>query len=376
MGAHAGGLDDAAEGFLTPAAAGLVGLEDGAELLGFVGEDLALGGEAFDLFFDFAERGGLGGFGLLEAFLVGVELLFERFDERSDGLLALGEVAFGGFVEFGDGFGDALDEMGLEFAQGIDAEGFKGRPEIGEGFFLGLAGFEEGAFMESALFGEEVFGSLLAGLSGGERGGGLGDLVAGLREGGIALGQLLAQLFSEAIVGGRGAATGEEPAEESAEGPADGEADQEIGGCAHGMGGCLGPAAGLEVGDHFDFDVSAFGEPRDLDGGASREIGSEKGAVDLVHGGEVGEIGQENGAFDHVGEGEALVVEDGFNVQEDTFGLSRDVAGDEVASGGVERDLAGTKEEVTDADGVVVGTDSGGGLGRFDDDFLRHNSVF
>ena len=126
------------------------------------------------------------------------------------------------------------------------------------------------------------------------------------------------------------------------------------------------------MGDYFDFYVCGFGKRGDLDRGAGRKIVGEIFRVDFVHTGEVAEVGQEHSAFDDVGESQFLVVQDGFYVLEDALGLSFDVAGDEVTGRWVERDLAGAKEQIADADGMVIGTDSGRGLGGFYYLFLRH----
>src|SRR5437764_5493046 len=50
--------------------------------------------------------------------------------------------------------------------------------------------------------------------------------------------------------------------------------------------------AELKMGDDFDFDVGAFGQGGDLDGGARREIVGEIRRVNFVHASEVGEVGQ------------------------------------------------------------------------------------
>ena len=240
MGAHAGGFDDAAQGFLTPAAAGLVGVEDEAELLGFLGEGGALLGEEFELFFDFAEGRGLGGGTLLQVALIIIELLFERFDEAFDGFLALGEVAFGGFLEFAKALFGEAEEFGGGLFQGVGAEGFEGVAEVGEGFFLGGFGVGLGLGIQFFLAGEHFFGGGLVGLGGGEGGLALGQLVAGAGEVGFALGELLAEFGFEAGVGvggGRGGsrrlAGAEQPADDKAGGAAEGERDEQLNEVGH-----------------------------------------------------------------------------------------------------------------------------------------------
>src|SRR5208282_4927774 len=82
MGAHAGGFDYAAQGFLTPTSPGLARTEHAAQLQGFAGEGLALERQSFEMFLDFAEGFGLDGFAVLQSFLVSLKLFFERLDER------------------------------------------------------------------------------------------------------------------------------------------------------------------------------------------------------------------------------------------------------------------------------------------------------
>ena len=168
MGAHAGGFDDAAEGFLAPSAAGLVGTEDHAQLEGFAGKGAAVLGEALDLLFDFAEGGGLGGFVLLEAFLVGFQLLLQGLDEGGDGLLSLGEVAFGGFLEFGEGLIGKLQELRGGLLEGVGAEGAEGFAQVQQGLVLGFLGGAEVLGVGFAGFCQQPLGGLAFGFGGGD----------------------------------------------------------------------------------------------------------------------------------------------------------------------------------------------------------------
>lgn len=119
--------------------------------------------------------------------------------------------------------------------------------------------------------------------------------------------------------------------------------------------------------DDFDFHAGATRQGGDLYGGSRGEIDGEIFGVNLIHPGEVGEVGQEDGAFDDVVEGELLVVEDGFDIFENAFGLGLDVAGNKIAGGGIEGDLAGAEEQVAHANGVAVRTDGRSGFGGFYD---------
>ena len=103
MGAHAGRLDHAPERFLTPFAACLVGVQHQPELLGLVRERVALLGEQLELLLHFAQGGRLRRAVLLQVFLIGLQLLLERFDKRFDGFLSLREVAFGRFLKLAEG---------------------------------------------------------------------------------------------------------------------------------------------------------------------------------------------------------------------------------------------------------------------------------
>lgn len=122
----------------------------------------------------------------------------------------------------------------------------------------------------------------------------------------------------------------------------------------------------------FDLHVRTLGQRRNLHCGARREIAREILGIDFVHSGEVGEVGHEHGGLHHVGEREFLVVEDGLHVFEHALGLGFDVAGDEAAVGGIERDLARAEQQVADAHGMVVWADSGGRFRGFDDLFGDH----
>lgn len=111
--------------------------------------------------------------------------------------------------------------------------------------------------------------------------------------------------------------------------------------------------------DDFDFHAGAFGEGGDLHRGARGEFFREMFGIDFVHGGKVGEVGEKHGAFHNVGKGQSLVVQNGLHVLERPLGLRLDVAGDQVAVLGINRDLAGAEQEVAHAHGVAVRADGG-----------------
>ena len=88
--------------FLAPTAPRLVRFQHHAELLRLARQRLALLRQQFQLFFHFAQRGRLRGFALLQTFLVGLQLLLERLDQRFDRFLPLRQIAFRRFLEFAE----------------------------------------------------------------------------------------------------------------------------------------------------------------------------------------------------------------------------------------------------------------------------------
>src|ERR1700722_9178725 len=132
---------------------------------------------------------------------------------------------------------------------------------------------------------------------------------------------------------------------------------------------------GLMVGDDFDVHNRGFRQGSDLDGGARRKIRREIFGVNFVHPREVGEVGQKHGAFHNVGKRQLLVVENGFDVLEHAVCLCLDVALDEIARGGINRNLSRAKQQVANAHGMVIGTNGWGGFSGYDDSFCRHKSV-
>ena len=129
-------------------------------------------------------------------------------------------------------------------------------------------------------------------------------------------------------------------------------------------------AGGWGGGDDFNFDGGAFREGSDLNGGAGGGVGFEVGAVKLVYGLEIGEVGQENGRLDDVSEIQSLCPEHGCDVFHYPPRLCINVAGNDFASLWIQRDLAGTKDEIANTNGLRVRPDCRGGL-RGGDDFLH-----
>ena len=123
---------------------------------------------------------------------------------------------------------------------------------------------------------------------------------------------------------------------------------------------------------HLNFHSRVFRQCGDLNRGARREIFREIPRVNLIHAREVGEVRHENRGFNDIRERQLLVVQNRFHVLQDALGLGLDVAGNQVAGGRVNRDLAGAEQQIADAHGVVVRADGGGRFGRFDDLFGWH----
>ena len=163
MGAEAGGFHHAAQRFLAPAAAGLVGPEHAPQLGGLAGQRLALEREGRQVLPHFAQGGGLARLALLQPLLVGLQLRLQRGQEGGDGLLALGEVALGDFLEAAQRFAGELEEFGLGAAQGLGAERLEGLPHL-----------EQRPLLRTALFGQLLLPGRVARL-----GAGAGDFGGG-----------------------------------------------------------------------------------------------------------------------------------------------------------------------------------------------------
>jgi len=92
------------------------------------------------------------------------------------------------------------------------------------------------------------------------------------------------------------------------------------------------------------------GEARD-DGGARRLGGAEELGVDGVHGGEIVAVAEIDAALDDVGEGGAAAFEQDPDVVQRLASLGRDIAGDHLLGGGIDRDLPGDEDEIAGTDG-------------------------
>jgi len=146
-----------------------------AELLRFLRECLVGQRELFKLFLDFAESVGLRGFRVVQPFLVGFQLLFERFDKAFD-------VAFGAFLEFPERLFGQPQEFRRVLFKGVGAQCFESFAQIGQRLVL-----------QHALFHNHFFRRGATGFGGSTGIAGLGELAAQLGQFRFALGDLLAQ---------------------------------------------------------------------------------------------------------------------------------------------------------------------------------------
>ena len=122
--------------------------------------------------------------------------------------------------------------------------------------------------------------------------------------------------------------------------------------------------------NNFNFNLRVFGKRGHLYRGPCWRVRFEIGAIKFVYRLEVGEIGEEDRRFDDVIETESLCPEHGCNVFHYPPRLRINVAGNDFASLWIQRDLAGTKDEIANTNGLRVRPDCRGGL-RGGDDFLH-----
>src|ERR1039457_1880504 len=111
------------------------------------------------------------------------------------------------------------------------------------------------------------------------------------------------------------------------------------------------------VGGWFDF-------PRGDGGGARRLGGGEELGVDGVHGGEIVAVAEIDAALDDVGEGGSAAFEQDPDVVQRLASFGRDIAGDHLLGGGIDRDLPGDEDEIAGTDGRGIGASRRGDAGR------------
>src|SRR5438552_18161786 len=126
--------------------------------------------------------------------------------------------------------------------------------------------------------------------------------------------------------------------------------------------------------NNFNFNLRVFGKRGHLYRGPCRRVQFEIGAIKFVYRLEVGEIGEENGRLDDVSEIQSLCPEHGCDIFHYPPRLCINVAGNDFASLWLQRDLAGTKDEIANTNGLRVRPDCRRGL-RGGDDFLHRDMV-
>lgn len=126
----------------------------------------------------------------------------------------------------------------------------------------------------------------------------------------------------------------------------------------------------------FGFDLHAFGQGGDTDGGAGGEGFLDELRHDLVEDGEVGEVGQVGVEFDDVAQRAACGFGNGLQVFKDLAGFGAEVAvADNGHGSGIERDLTAHVNGVARAYGLAVCADGGRGFVGVDDGF-GHDFIF
>src|SRR6266496_4231839 len=113
----------------------------------------------------------------------------------------------------------------------------------------------------------------------------------------------------------------------------------------------------LHASNNFDFHICAFGQTRDLDSGTSGRFLLEIRAVDLIHGWKIAKIGEENCCLDHTVKTKPLGSQHSSDVVQNASSLCVDIAGNNLAGFGIERNLAAAKEETSAPHRLRVGTD-------------------
>src|SRR5512138_1469439 len=114
--------------------------------------------------------------------------------------------------------------------------------------------------------------------------------------------------------------------------------------------------------DGIDFYEHAAWKARNLNGRSRRTRVTDHAAVDLVHTWEVGHVLQVDRRLDDVRPARTRILEHRGQVAHHALGLRGDVALDDLASGGIDRDLAGGEQQVAGDDALRVRADGRGSL--------------
>src|SRR5262245_11581456 len=109
-------------------------------------------------------------------------------------------------------------------------------------------------------------------------------------------------------------------------------------------------------GDHFNLHNGAHRQGCDGHRGAGRVGLAEIGLIDRVDGGKVGHVGEKNGGLDHVRQAQSRRCQNALEVLQALPGLGRNVAGNQLAIGGIERRLSRDKDQIAAGDRRRIGT--------------------
>src|SRR6185312_10269724 len=120
------------------------------------------------------------------------------------------------------------------------------------------------------------------------------------------------------------------------------------------------------LGHNFDLHAGAARERGDLHRRARGPRAAQVPRVRVVERGEIGQVEQEDRRFDDVLPAGARGGEHGGEILHHAVGLLRDVAVQELAAGGVERDLSGGEQQLAGAHALRVRADGGGCVRRRD----------
>src|SRR5260370_22394643 len=133
------------------------------------------------------------------------------------------------------------------------------------------------------------------------------------------------------------------------------------------------PFLRLRCGDHFNFQQSVLGEPRDLHGGTRGWRGGEIARVDFIHGRESVEVFEEDGGLADVMEVRASGLQNALDILENALRLLPDVGTSHFAGFGIERNLPGKIHEAVRFDRLRVGPD--GLWAAVGDDDIFHGAL-
>ncbi len=191
----------------------------------------------FEPLSDLAQRGRLGAFGLLQALLVGLQMLLEGFNERRYLLFPLRQIPLGGLLERRDRLHNPLDEWRLHLLERLLAQGPKGGPLIRQGLVVGLPRLAQRGLVQPFQVGQQLLGGLRALLRPGLRAERVGHLLAQLAQFRLPLRQVLTQFVGQPLVRNRRAAAPLNEAQQKTECGPNQQANEHVNCSGHGNKG-------------------------------------------------------------------------------------------------------------------------------------------